>query len=309
MIRDRSAAAWVAFGHAPAEGRRREPGETRTEESVMRTEETYSLMKSAKEIRVAIDADGDRIGGLLNEQHPLPVVEGEPVFDYRKHMQHLVHQLNLAVDDTVTAEDTHSAQLIRVSRAKTERDEIVNVSYEKLVWVRDGLESLYKRGGFELAFVAGDTPRVPGRLLEQMVQTVKLLREPAVEPREIKVNGFDADLETVAAELESDVPKLRGAIGALDRERKQAEGTLVVKRDTIKALRRTVLWVGRTAEGLFHLAGEDELARRIRSSTRRPLRPSEKAAEQQADADADVDADVTEEPSAEPAEAATPTES
>ena len=43
--------------------------------------------------------------------------------------------------------------------------------------------------------------------------------------------------------------------------------------------RRTVSGVGRTAEGLFHLAGEDELAKRMRASTRRRQRPSKKAEE------------------------------
>ena len=33
----------------------------------MRTEETYSLLQSAKEIRVAIETDGERIGGASGE--------------------------------------------------------------------------------------------------------------------------------------------------------------------------------------------------------------------------------------------------
>jgi hypothetical protein len=241
----------------------------------MRSQETLSLFKSAKEIRVAIDADGERIGGLLNETNPLPVPEGEPTFDYRLHFQHLSHQLDVAVGDTELTEDQHSAQLIRVARFQSERDETVKSGYDTLVWARQGLESLYPNGGFELGFLKGKTPEVPDKLLEQLGQTVKLLREPAVDLREVKVRGFSADFGEVASELETEVASVQGALDRLGRGRKDAEGTLVVKRKAVEALRRTLLWVGRTTEGLFHLAGESELAERIRKSTRRPPRPSE----------------------------------
>jgi hypothetical protein len=241
----------------------------------MRSQETLSLFKSAKEIRVAIDADGERIGGLLNETNPLPVPEGEPTFDYRLHFQHLSHQLDTAVGDTELAEDAHSARLIRVARFQSQRDEVVKSGYDTLVWARQGLESLYPNGGFELGFLKGKTPEVPDRLLEQLEQTVKFLREPAVDLREVRVRGFSADFGVVAAELETEIAAVQDSLDGLARVRKDAEGTLVVKREAIVQLRRTLLWVGRTTEGLFHLAGESELAARIRKSTRRPPRPSE----------------------------------
>lgn len=249
----------------------------------MRSQEMYHLMQSGKEIRVALETDGDRIGELLNERHPLPVGEDEPAFDYRLHMQHLIVQLSSAVDRAVEAEDEHSNSLIRVSRLRDERDLVVEESFDKLVAARQGLESLYPRGGFELVNVSGDTPRVPERLHEQLGQSVKLLLTPAVNLRQHKVEGFSVDLSAVAGDLESGRQELRTAIDRLDAGRKLAEGTLLDKREAIDELRRTILWVGRTSEGLFHLAGESGLAERIRSSTRRPARPSEKAAEPHAE--------------------------
>ena len=65
----------------------------------------------------------------------------------------------------------------------------------------------------------------------------------------------------------------------MDAANKEAEGTLLAKREAVDVLRRTVIWVGRTTEGQFHLAGEDELAERIRTSTRRPIRSSERTEE------------------------------
>ncbi len=245
----------------------------------MRSQEMYHLQQSAKEIRVAIDTDGDRIGGKLNEQHPLPVDGGQPAFDYRQHMQNVNTQLGSAEDRAVEAENRHSAQLIRVVRLKSERDEVAKTNRDKLMASRQILENLYPSGGFELANVSGDTPRVPEKLYEQLGQTVQLFREPAVDLRKVKVKGVNVDFDEVASDLETGMLDLNGAIDGLDGDRKKAEGTLVVKQKAIEDFRRTILWVGRTTEGLFHLAGEDELAKRIRSSTRRPARPSEQAAQ------------------------------
>ncbi len=264
----------------------------------MMSQQLFHLKQSAKEIRVAVDTDGGRIGGSLNEQHPLPAEDGQPAFDHRKHMQHLVTKLDSAVERATEAEDEHATSLISVSRLQSERDDSVTANHGKLVAVRQGLESLYESGGFELAHVSGDTPRVPDKLAEQLAQTAKLLRAPAVEPRQLKVEGFAVDLEAVAGDLESRVPKLRSAIASLDGARKKAEGTKVVKDQALKALHRTVLWVGRTVEGLFYLAEEDELAMRIRSSTRRPQRPSEKAAQETPAEETDSTAESTSEPQA-----------
>ncbi len=249
----------------------------------MRSQEVYYLMQSGKEIRVALETDGDRIGELHNEKFPMPVGEGEPAFDYRLFVQNLITQLDSAVDRAVEAEDEHDNSLIRVSRLRDERKLVVDECVDKLVATRQGLESLYSRGGFELINVSGDTPRVPERLHEQLGQSIKLLRSPAVDLRQNRVEGFNVDLSVVADDLESRRQELRGSIDRVDAGRKLAEGTLLVKREAIEELQRTILWVGRTAEGLFHLAGESGLAERIRSSTRRPPRPSEKteaAAEQ-----------------------------
>ncbi len=245
----------------------------------MRTQESFSLTKTAKEIAVAIDTDGDRIGGTLNEQNPLPVIEGEPTFDYRKHFQSLRMHLGKATDEVAEAEDEHAARLIRVARRMSERDEVGKKAYDLTIIERQGLECLYPEGSFELAFLKGHTPRVPDRLLEQLVQTVKLLKQPAVEPREPKSSSISIDLDKVVENLEPLIPELRDAVGRHAQANKEAEGSLVLKRKAINQLRRTVVWVGRTTEGLFYLAGEDELAKRIRKSTRRPLRPSEQPEE------------------------------
>ncbi len=248
----------------------------------MTTFAAFALLQGAKEIRVALVAAGLRIAGLLTERHPPPVVDGQPLFDYGQQVQHLIHELETAEKGVVDAENAHMKQEVRVARLRTERDRKTDDNHDKLVAARQGLDGLQGRGAsFETAFVSGTAPRRAEKLLDQLAQSVTLLRDPAVEPRAVKVAGFDIDYTKVADDLEAGMVDLSDALDRLDDEKKLAEGTMLVRRQAIDGLNKTVIWAGRSAEGLFHRAGEDELAKRIRSSTRRPLRPSEQAAAEQ----------------------------
>ena len=229
---------------------------------------------------------------MLNEQNPLPAGEGQPAFDYREHMRQLSGELDTAVEAVVASEDTHADQQIKVARALEERDEVAERGFDSLLSAREGA---FKRGGFEMAFVSGKTPRAPKRLKEQLGQSCKLLRDPAVEQRELKVKGFNIDLGEMADDLEARWLELSAALDHVDSANKVAENTMLANRETHERLRRTIVWVGRTVEGLFHLAGEDELAERIRTSTRRPLRPSERTKEPAPEASAS-EAPASEEP-------------
>ncbi len=245
----------------------------------MTTQASFALLQGAKEIRVALVADGPRIVGRLAEEYPPPEVDGQPLFDYGKQVRHLEHELETAEDGVIVAENDHMKQEVVVSRLRTERDDKAAENYGKLVAARQGLDGLQgTKGGFEAAFVSGAAPQSANRLLDQLAQSVTLLKEPAVEPRKVKVAGFEVDYPTVAGDLETGRLDLQATIDRLDEENKRAEGTMLARRAAVAELRRTVIWAGRSAEGLFERAGEHELAKRIRTSTRRPLRPSEDAA-------------------------------
>ncbi len=253
----------------------------------MRTQGAFALLEGAKEIRVALVAAGLRIAGLLAERYPPPVVDGAPLFDYGKQVQHLIFGLETGEGEVVAAEDAHMKQEVKVSRLRTERDEKAKDNHGKLVAVRQGFDGLHgDKGSFEAAFVKGKVPRNAKRLVGQLEQSVTLLNDPAVAPRTLKVAGFNVEYSAVASDLEAGRLDLKATVDQLDEVSKLAEGTMLARREAIDELRRTVIWAGRSAEGLFERAGESELAKRIRTSTRRPLRPSEEqaaAGEQAAD--------------------------
>ncbi len=245
----------------------------------MRTTKASALLKGAKDIRVALTASGPNVVDRLGLKYPPPEVDGQPLVDYGRQVQHLIHELEVAEASVVAAEDAHMKEEVRLSRVRTERDQKADRSYEKLLAARQGFDGLQgAKGGFEAIFVSGSSPRLPRKLLEQMSQSVTLLDDPAVEPRDLKVAGFKVDYSEVAADLESDKLELSVAIDRLDEQIKHTEITMLARQAALDELRSTVIWAGRSAEGLFERAGEHELAKRIRASTRRPLRPSEEKA-------------------------------
>ena len=99
----------------------------------------------------------------------------------------------------------------------------------------------------------------------------------------------------------------------LQRTQKAADGTLVALNAARSAFDATFPWVAGNVESLFRLAGERELADRVRTSRRRVTRreteePEEDSAEEAPPADAEEasaqEVSPPEEPAAEPAAAA-----
>ena len=269
----------------------------------MRTQAAFGLVQTAREIRVALVSAGERVIGLLTRKYPPPEIDGEPLFDYGKQVEHLKHELDSAESKVIAAEDEHMRKDVVVSRLRTERDEIVDANHDKLAAARQGLDGAHgDKAGFETAFVSGKTPRNPRKLEGQLEQSAKLLREPAVEPRKLRIAGFDVDYSTVADDLDAGRLEVRDVADRLDLANKEAEGTMLARREAIDELQSTVIWAGRSAEGLFHRAGEHELAKRVRSSTARPPRPSEQAS---GDEEPPADDSEAKDPASEPGSDAT----
>ncbi len=244
----------------------------------MRSQTAFALLKSAKEIRIALDANGSQIAAALTKKYPPLIVDEQPLIDYSRQIQHLVHDLRTAETQVLETEDAHMKQEVRVSRLRTERDESTLTNYDKLVAARQGLDGLQgDKGSFETVFVAGRAPRQAERLLDQLAQSVALLDDPPVALRNPKIAGFGIDPAAMARDLEAGMAELSAIVDRLDAENKLTESTMLARRDAIAELSSTVIWAGRTAEGFFQRANELELAKRIRTSTRRPLRPSEES--------------------------------
>jgi len=236
----------------------------------MRSKAVSVRLTSVEEVQASVQTFGSRVVALLDEHIASPE-EGGTAWSYQQVFDHLDNDLEAVQMGLVTAEDEHVRQLIRVSKLQRDTDRLTSELYGQQVAVRQTFAGLFgSEHGFEVAAISGDTPRSRKDLEEQVDQTIKLLRDPAVEVPELKVRqGIVIDLVGLAEGLEAGKTELGSARSGLLRARKAGAQTLLAKRAAMVELDRVFPAAAGILEGLFRLVGEVDLADRIRTSIRR----------------------------------------
>ncbi len=232
----------------------------------MRRREVSRRLGSADEVQASLVAHRGRIGGRLETDYPaFPDME----FSYQVMFDHMGAYLADVTTRLVEAEDQHVHQLTNVSHLRSRRNDETADVYDKQTAARGILASVHKDQTFAVA-VAGNTPPLSKALAEQVDQTVKFLRNSLGDSPAKKVAGVD--FQAMATDLETGHGRLIQARAELAEAKKVADATRQVTYRAIEAFDDLFLWVARSLEGLFRLAGEKELADRVRTSARRVTR-------------------------------------
>ncbi len=268
----------------------------------MRRVEVSRRLGSVDEARASLGAHRDRIGDKLDFERPASPETG---FSYQAMFDHLDGHLAQVQSQLVEAEDEHVRQLVAIRQLRQQRDQGVTAVYDKQTAARGILKHLYgKEHSFQVAAVSGKTPQSPRKLAEQVDQTVKLLRQPEGESPSAKVAGVGVDFAAMADDLAAGQQQLIAVRADLVQAKKVADATRQTTHRAIQEFDLVFLWAARTLEQLFRLAGERELADRIRTSvrrvTRRQAEPEDEPAESQASPSGDP---AAAEPASAPSEA------
>jgi hypothetical protein len=244
----------------------------------MRSRGVFLRLTSIEEVQASLRTFGGRIAALLDAQlgsldAGLPEDGGAP-FVYQQVFDQLGARLEAVRLVLVEAEDEHVRQQARISSLQSDSERYFAELYSQQVGVRQILAGTFGADrGFELAAISGNTPRGRKDLEEQVDQTVKLLRVPAVEIPEPRIRrGAHLDFVELADGLEDAKSDLRDARAELLRARKAGVQTMLVKRAAMADADRVFPAAAGTLEGFFRLVGEAELADRIRTSIRRVTR-------------------------------------
>ncbi|MSP60525.1 MAG: hypothetical protein EXR72_09330 [Myxococcales bacterium] len=116
--------------------------------------------------------------------------------------------------------------------------------------------------------LTGTTPQDPVALSRFAGSTVKALGEKKLPPSRVEGATFHA--AKWAARIGGEQAQVEAALADVAREAREAEGTLTQKNSAISAYDDRFTRGASFLSGLFGLAGERELAARVRPSTRRP---------------------------------------
>ncbi len=181
-----------------------------------------------------------------------------------------VFKLKSDTESMIRADDANLNETSDDSRLLTQRDEDSANVNAHLVDIREASETVYgpdftRELGFE-----GDTPRDPVAVQRLGVLVLRNLGSGSTPPpKPIKV-GLSMDLGAWKKPLATGLEELAHAIQAVSDDKRDADQTLVDKREAMGRYDRTFSTTANLISHMLRAAGEMELATRVRPSTRKP---------------------------------------
>ncbi len=236
----------------------------------MRRKKVQRRLFSIAEVRTALTAHRAKVGARLDERVNR---EGGASFSYQSQFDHMDRELSTIENGLITAEDRHVRKQVQIEKLRQQSKTFTTELYRKQTSARAVLTGLYGTDhGFELGALTGKTPQVAHSLIQQVDQTIKLLRHPELPLPPPIIAGVAPDFTLLADDLEAALTSLETSRIEYQQTLKEADQTRSLTQAAITACDRIFQPVVSSLESTFRLAGETELASRIRTSSRRVTR-------------------------------------
>ncbi len=244
-------------------------------------EKTEFLVVSAKTQKPTVN---DRLTGIGPEIFGDGSGEAPPAPDWNQLQEWSIAALESSNQEVRQSDREHRKSRTRLGKARRDRN-------DKVKRLGSGHRALRKsfagtHGPESLPLVGLDAQPVRGykAAREQMREVVGRMRDPqlAAALPEPLAGQKPIELESVASARDAEVGDLEAKMDEIDGLRKQTYEALVVRNQALTKNRRVYSNVGRLLEGVYRLAGLDELANRIRATQRAARKKSGSAWEQDA---------------------------
>ncbi len=232
-----------------------------------------SRLRLCDNVIQAIVNHGPRVSAVMTEKFGSQLEEGQTVPDFQEVQQFFLGILQAARARVVAAEAEHVDELAGDGERRTLRQQAFDGLKSTILGHRDFFVGVFGADRAELLGLPAEVGRTPMELLRQGERYVQHLTAPEAELPPPIVGGVTVDLAELAAPVAPAVETLSSTMGEADREVKLAQVTQVDRDRAVDELEATLLWVARSLEAIYRLAGETELADRIRPATRRRGRP------------------------------------
>ena len=231
-----------------------------------------SLMQRLASSRVvlwALATHGPRLAEIFNGPLGRMLPKGLNEF-FEQHVAQLQEVLTTARDVVVASDRALRDQKSLTTSYRKARDAAFSELSPYVAGVRDTFKGACGPGVVEELGFALRSPEQPAELHEQADHLVTRLSVPDLEIPAIRFRGVNLDPPSVVEEMRPLVERLGLTLQDVARGERESEAMKIAKDEALDAYDRTFLWVARSAESLFKLAGLPEIAQRVRPSSRRP---------------------------------------
>ncbi len=261
------------------------------------------LVHNTAQVESEIEIHTDEVAVRLGETFaPLFEVweEGQQPPDFRAILRALKDKLGDSREKLTQAEE-HLIELIRQTvELRAERQQLTESLYDDFSSLRRTVEELYRGKGkdnanaFVVAGIQGPTGQKPTKLLRQIDLAIGHLLQPGLVFPVSRFSETRLEPSKLVNALKPRRDRLRQVQKDLRRVASETNASRKQKNRALESHKQIFSWVAQGVETFFHLAGEHELAERVRPSSRRPGRRAGAAGAGEADADdsAEVDADA-----------------
>lgn len=226
--------------------------------------------RAVTDLVASLAGQGDTAAAALEERLATVLEDGEDMPDVR-HLFRLLERLVQRAGDEL--EDADGARFVRAMRLKVVQEKARRAKTElhgEVVKVRKALVELYGSAHVRFRFgLAERTPRGTADLADEARRlAVRLADEKLVLPEPLAA-GLRPEPESWIRSLKSPMKRLGRLVREIEQYRIGASDGVIEQHRALAACDETYLLVARTAEDLFRLGGEKELARRLRPKAKR----------------------------------------
>ncbi len=226
-------------------------------------------VQSSRSVVWALDTHDDRLNEVLAETFDELLEEGQTT-PFPTQLALFRKRLVRNQEGIVTTDRAYRDQRAQESVFRGRRDALAADVYSMLVGLRQTFTGAYGEDRLAEMGFARQTPRQPAELLEHGTHLINRLMDPEIDLSGSRYGDFQIDPALLTPKVVEGLEKLRQASDALALEERKTEVLKLAKDDQLKKHNSSFLWIARTVESLLRLAGLDEVAKRVRPSTRRP---------------------------------------
>lgn len=236
----------------------------------MASKATVQRQKSANKVTAAVETHMGTIAGEMGKKYGEEVIPAVKLV-----LERVAADLSAKADIMVVKDDEHENELRDDPAARSNRDSKTDELHDCLVTGRDQLDTIcgpeyVARLGFD-----GPTPDDPV-VLHRLGKTVSA-NLVEIKPPEPRIPGYKFDPNLWRKPIVALLDDLDESVAKIAEEQRQAEATLMAKRNAIDEYDKAFSSAANLTSVLLRIAGETELAKRVRPSARRAGQTAEVA--------------------------------